>query len=822
MKTGPIIAIALAALVAGGVAYQDPTIFGLLEQDAKAVQKAPRTIPGSYIGDTLKGEDWADTAKLANHLGNQILAACKSTDKANAQAFIAKPENRLMLAQWFVANRANQVNADEVKKKLDSLASDIEKRKKGIEDLQNQIKAAKGTRADSLKNKLKNEKKALKERQDELASPRSAKDALAKYKHAATFYKQLTNNLDRMEQIAYSGECSDPGRALAILAAIAEKDQKLAYREVPRKVAAATAVEWARSGWNFGKALDRAGFYMENWEDGRFNPDFDKLPFWMLRMVCGSKGDNDNGSVESLEWALDNVHLPTGRYSGCCWQAAYRLHNWFGDSIHGPHYYAPYADYHGHNAVQRTYDVGGVCGSLSHFGAFSALANGVPAMTAGEPGHCAYIVWSNNKWQPGYSLSWKRGLHWPVWKGVYKFATLHMQTELQSEKEAPKTRLADVLHTLGLVHAAAGDNDKALACLRNAVEAQPLHFIAWRDYAATLAAHAPNDAAAWKRLNDDLSASLAPRYPENAAELLKANVYPQLAKAEKSHDQLMGCFASFWRAVDEMGPDRWDIEALCDAQVNALKATGKKQDEAGLEIYGKVLGLTAGKAKYAPPVLSWGNGMAAKLDAKAQQKFLHATVKGLGKGGGMKAEDRDKMLGQALQGAEKMRDLHTFQAIGKLLSEKYRKNTLPKFEPFPGKLVSQGGLLYTSSSSHDDPPSHWGVLEPTGGRFHTNNEENPWAVVQLPRTAVVSGVVAISTSGQNVRRLHDMKVQYSESGKDDDWHDAGAFPAPSTKAVNRLDLKDSKPRARFIRIIRGGGKDFFHLNAILVYGELAA
>ncbi len=793
-----------------------------VEKAARKAQQLPTVIPGSYIGTELSGKEWADTAALQKKLGESILIRLKGTDPASVASFMAEPANRLMLAQWHLAAAENAVSSADVSKLRAGIAADVEKRKATVASLREQLTRATGLKEESLTVRLKAETSALRAREAELASPRSMKEALSSTPGAAGIISQVTNNLDWMEQIVYSGECRNPGRAMAILAAIAANDKKLAYKKMQREIATATAIEWAKSGWEFAKALPRAAFYTENWEDERLHTEFDTVPFWMRRVICGCKGDNAYGEVESLRWQLDNVNLPTERYAGSCWQCAYRLNNFFGDSIHGPMYYNPYAEVEGYNAATRTYNVGGVCGGLSHYGAFAALANGIPALTAGEPGHCAYIVYSNNKWQPGYSLSWQRGLHWQVWSGIHKFASLHMATELFSEEQLPQTSLANALWTLAKLHAEKGDLAEAEQLFLDSVQKQPRNYIAWRDYAGFLAKHKPQDAAAWKQLNAAASETIVPLYPEMAAELMKRHVYPAIVQAKMSSGDVAECFAAFWKPLKGMGPDRWDIESLCGAQADVLKKLSGKADESSLALYEKVLGLCSGKEAYAPVILSWGNGMASGMKPEMQQRFLKATLSGLSSGGDMDATARDRMLGQALSGAAKMRDRSSFQAIGKMLSENYKKNILPKWEPFPGKLASQGGLLRTSSSSHDDPAAHWGVLEPTGGRFHTGNEENPWAVVEMPKTVYVTGVVVISTSGQNVRRLHDMKVQYSESGRDDDWHDAGAFPAPSTKAINRLDLQNSKPRARFIRIVRGGGKDFFHLNAILVYGEQAA
>ena len=70
---------------------------------------------------------------------------------------------------------------------------------------------------------------------------------------------------------------------------------------------------------------------------------------------------------------------------------------------------------------------------------------------------------------------------------------------------------------------------------------------------------------------------------------------------------------------------------------------------------------------------------------------------------------------------------------------------VPKYEPFPGELLSKDGLLQTSSAcQYDRPLSYAQVLSGGfGGYFDTNNEEKPWAQVQLPGEAELSGIVLL-------------------------------------------------------------------------------
>ena len=64
-----------------------------------------------------------------------------------------------------------------------------------------------------------------------------------------------------------------------------------------------------------------------------------------------------------------------------------------------------------------------------------------------------------------------------------------------------------------------------------------------------------------------------------------------------------------------------------------------------------------------------------------------------------------------------------------------------------------------------------------------------------------------------------MKIQVSENGKD--WVDVHQF-GNCTQRVMRADLTDKLPVAKYVRILRPGGPEFFHLNAVYVYGNQAA
>ncbi len=806
MKLVTPLVLALLLLAAGGLTYG---------------QQASAPVPARQAAQPFNADDWADCVAQEKRLAAAIRQQLKGGDKAAVQAFLESASNRLLLAQWQLAHAETEVEPSQYSKLLEQLRQELARRQQELARLREQLLTASGADKDFLTRRTALREAELQAVERELLSPRTMKEAL-KNPATAELLARLLSDEEWMEQLICSGELRAPGRVLAIISAIAQDFPGLAEDRMARDIATATALEWTKTNWAMPQAQERARFYIENNRNNRFHHGFRKLPFWQLRIICGCKADNPHGSPSSLRWALDNVHLPIEQYTGCCWQASYLDTNLFGESIHGPFYYAPYDDVYGDNGTQRTKDIGGVCGSLSHFGAFAALANGVPALTAGEPGHCAYIVLVNGKWTPAYSLTWERGMHWRVWQGYHVFSALHMATELYSPEQRKQTQLSNACCALGLI-------TKDIGLMRGAVKTQPRNLPAWHSYVAFAQKHHEKSAKVWSRLNLDVCQYLVPLYPEMAAELLKKQVYPNLSCLPNR--QMAPTLHAFWKSVEGMGPDRWAIEALCNKQLELLqgrlrRADAEDKNALAASLYSMVLGSASGNPAYAPVVLAWGNGLAAHMDEKMQKRLLGITLKAMSKSsrGNMDTAARDRMLGQAILGAERMRDRNVFQALGKLLSPNYRapRQQMPAWEAFPGKLVSQGGLLYTSSTcQHDDPAAHWGVLEPTGGRFHTKSEKDAWVVVQLPKTAVISGVVTVAPEG-NLWRLPGMKVQYSESGRDDDWQDAGAMPNPTGQRVNRLDLQEKKPRARYIRILRPGGPEFFHLFGIYVYGKPAA
>ncbi len=783
---------------------------GMLPAVAQDAQPSAIALPGASA--------WKSPDKLKEKLGTEITKRLAGTDSAQIQAFLKNETNRRLLLMYYIA-ASEAGNQQAYKNHNQSLTQQVQGKKDAISRLEQEVKSKSGAEKKNAEYRLSNAKKDLKHLQAEAKHPVD----LGKCEKVL---KMILADTEWLEQIAFSGEMHRFARVVGIISAIAAEDPNALRKGVERDTTTAVALEYARNGSHTVKAVERAGYFLKYWRQGRLNSSFDTLALHHRRVACGWKPDHRGGTITAFEWALNNVHVPDWQYPASCWRCGYILDNVYGDSIHGAHYFAPWEGVWTDNHMILTKNVGGVCGGLSHFGAACACANGVPALTMGEPGHCAYAVLVDGRWTPAYSLTWERGLHWTPWSNNWTYSSLHLMDALLHKKAAAKTRISNACRILASVYRDREEDQKALACYELSAKAAPLNYTMWKEYSSFLSQKMPKNAEAWKKLNARLCKGMASEYPEQAAELLKQGILNGLAQSGMSVKDLATACGQFWKYAKTMGPDRWYVEKFADEQLQACKRVGGNSEEVAIDLYVRVLGQAAAHEAYSGVMMSWGNKISSGLSETGRHKLSQATISALGDVDNIDSAQKAKLFGGLLLAAERSRDTTTFYSITKLIDPKEIHGTagIPAPVPFPGKLVSEGGLPFGSSTSQwDAPHTHAGLLTRQGGQFHTGKDTNAWLAVKLPKHAYITGVVFAGTNEwSHIHRFRNLRIQVSDTGRDDDWHDVGSPIERTGNYINRFDLQNERPKALYVRVLRAGGPEFFHANGIYVYGEPAA
>lgn len=624
----------------------------------------------------------------------------------------------------------------------------------------------------------------------------------------AEFRSALLASSDWQHDFWDSGPIAEPAASLSVLFTLWQADPGLVERPIDRAMATAVALQGPVRNWDAGTLLKRYEFFRDNWERGFLNELYGQLPLFQRRFLAnGVQHDRFNG-LSSMEYCLEEVSLPAQDYTGACWYSPYLLNNAFGDSIHGPLYYAPFEGGWS-SPAEMVRKVGGVCGSLSNLGASASIANGVPAVTMGEPGHCAYAVLDGEGgWTPAYSLSWQRGLHTTFFGGTWSWHVMTNEAFLKPEAG----RQSGDLRRLARHYLAGGTFGKAKETIRTASARGPFDFQNWIDRAETLTTIKASESD-WQILHNDVLQHLAPSYPEVAWDYLNKSVYPMVLP-QGSDDRLArkraDIFLSFHQALNGWGESRWDLSNAITQQVKMVSEQAAQQDAFVLEIFR----LHAAEGTLVPAVLE-GHLPGLEKDQKRRSEFIVGLGKSLdgnkGDGEGY-SETVIQLANSLLPPAAASGDKSTFQFIGKLASQ-YYPAIEDKTEPFPGVLLSSGGILTISRPGNrwDRPYQHWGVLEPRGGFFHTDAAPAD-ATVQLGNLGRLSGVVITQPWG-NHGRLNGAVLQASSDGQE--WIDLHTFT--EAKTVERIDLSDRTVDASHVRVHQPNGPHL-HFNKFHVYG----
>ena len=767
--------------------------------------------------ETKKGPsptEWKHPKQLQKKLAARVRTGLNHMNKDSILEFIKKPENRLIIAQWELLNKSNLDKLEDVMKG------------KGV--------------TDSL--------------------------------------IPLLNDLQWVSTFVYDGELESAETALAMVHDFRQADPKMdedvppednipARPGVKKRIAAAVAVEFTRNGWygasmfnqgnsddakNLGSmpgtrsrnrkaereaqknayllARERYLFFAESWDQGLLNSQFGNLPDWLMHFPCGWKGDSPFGSAGSMRWMRDNTSAPAIKFTGMAFQVPYLPLNKFGDTIFTPLYYEPFNVLYPDNFAKAVRDTGAVCGGCSHFGASSSCANGVPAITVGEPGHCAYAVYADGKWHPSFTISDDRHPHWKVW-GMDTWSALEMMSDMYAEGQ--RTRDAQILTSLGSIMLANHQEKNALQVYEMAVTMQPLYNPVWKLYLQTAAKSLAHMPSRYLGVNEFICTSVAPKHPEMCSHYLAETIYPTLFKALRTPKQKMVAFKSFFDNLDVNEKAEWDIQKLLNLQYESLgKSFSNKEG------YLRMVADAVNRRPKFGAALSWAVSKAYNESRRMGDKvrgMVDTLLEALPKDDAEAKEKHALLSASVVRAAEEMcaatlessgrinpRDLDYFLDLSNKYCAPYLETgdvgKMPDFPKQEGKLVSEGGMVMMQKYNPDQSTivQHAAALTARGGRILSEKGNHVKIMIQLPERVNITSVVIVPTDG--CKKYREWYIETSSDGKK--WELLTNLPDSRDEAYTVVDLGGRSRQAKFLRIDSGAeqmvGIDF---RAVLVYDK---
>ena len=629
---------------------------------------------------------------------------------------------------------------------------------------------------------------------------------IAKHEGGAAFLKKFFGDQDWMEQFAGSGawsikpwkgikeenECAAKALEALDLLVWNDKDDFISSK-IGRNIATALALNHGID-WTEEKLVLVMECYREWAKDGTLHDDAWNHDVRAWREVLGF-GQNAPLSVENLRWIHDFANVPAERYYGVCWRCAYRLFNCFGASVHGPMYYAPWQ--HRWNTQELRYRVGGVCGALSKFGSQCAAAHGIRAFTAGQTGHCAFVLWDYtvDRWGIAYSVTGHTGPHDSL--GGQGFPALE---EIERYYRNPKRMTAEYLRWKG-------NYEKSMkTCPGNWCAAVSWHC----------ALEAKNASAAeWEAFG------AAVRETFRDAPGQGWQLYLSYLDKVKTRDQKLEAAKKGLLAIKENPAKTFESPYWDDLCLKKLDKMFEKDENVVWELFETALEGQAKTPTFYRQTINWGAGRLMN-DGPSTKRFLTTVAKSAAKSG---AElDYKGMVRKASEAG----DIEMFHQVYSLL-DKLSPGTAPKAngKSWPkefngGQLLSPDGILMTSGTSNwDNPVTYRCALTPTGfeagNAFHTDKDKAPWGMVKLPGSSDITGVIVVNSGGgQNGPRQVPLRVWTSEDGE--------SFKQVYASETNEGEWKIQLPapvKAQYVKVGRApeAKEEVYHLYKILVYGK---
>lgn len=553
---------------------------------------------------------------------------------------------------------------------------------------------------------------------------------------------------------------------------------------------------------------------------GRLHKSAYSQSVWLWRFAVHQghpTGGCDNMAAQQRH--LDKfVNLPCREYGGTCWMIQYRLENCFGDSVHGPLYYKPWAMANEWPKRRYTQIVGGVCGELSKFGSATANAHGLPSTTVGQPGHCAYSRrLPGGRWELNYSVTGHSQMHMCFWNRHPWQYSQAIEGTYSGDREQ---RLASerLLTLAALAEERRADAKEIEEYYRQACRALHTHYGAWLAYGSWVARSGASldTTRTWARgCARGMKSGRQPLWD------ILTPYFERLAKdkGKKALADDLVVFAPLLRQSDSKIEEEADFGEMMKKWTEPLGS-----DLALLTPVIKAsLSAQYGTPDFFSQTLGWGGDLLMRDSGKSETfiKMLCDVVTEKTAGGGKSELD----LGPLILSASRSNNIDSFRQIAALQDklQPFKGGGKPYPEnDFTGKLLSSEGLFKTSTTSKWDKPENYArcidATPSTGNGFHTEKEKAPWAMVMLRGPSEVKGVVIENNCGaQNRHRQVPLELQVSEDGEN--WKTV--HRDTEVRDTYRIDLRTESPRARYVRVRRmpDAKEDVYHFGKFLVYGK---
>lgn len=550
----------------------------------------------------------------------------------------------------------------------------------------------------------------------------------------------------------------------------------------------------------------RYNFFQKQERENKLHPNYTKLRPWELRFVVGIAGQDWDD--QSFEWAAENINLPWDQYHSACWAAVYTDPSRFGDSVQGGAYNMPYGDM---SDAETTHRNGGVCGALSHLGAFACMAHGIPATTVGQPGHCAYgYRVERGKWVGGFGGP-DGGMHNQIFGHQAPTSYQLMETVFGDDKGVAKAYRKSYT---ARAQEAADDTEAAVKTWISALKDSPLHPFfrkelhrlmkdagttpdAWYEYLMQTIPHYVENGFAAVNMADDLEAEIGAMSDEQ-----KINIYAAM------HSMISGSKSS------------WATKCTDIIKKQAATLPEQLQENYLSRIFG--IHMHNGDGTVFGQVLEWAVAeyCGGEKEAVFSKAFATAAEKAPDSDSGEADEEKAKRMmaayNKAIVAAEQSRSAAAFQSLtlaakksGATATTPIPLNSLPGMQ---GKPAQAALFRISTSAQWDSPTCHLDITTTNGGKSHTNKEEKPHFIVELPNTATVTGCIVRKTDG-NENRMKKATVYTSTDGatwmpKDstDDMPKEWAvnFPAGTSAKWVKVEFENKSP-------------DFAHISHFVVF-----